>query len=129
ISVDIPEEARFVLADAGKCKQVLLNLVKNGVEALEGPGEVRVTASLEHSDGIRRVRVAVGDTGRGIPEQALARITEPFYSDKEGGTGLGLAIVDRMLQLHGTQLEATSRPGHGTCMTFVLPAAADMEEG
>ncbi|MHC4592520.1 MAG: two-component system sensor histidine kinase NtrB [Planctomycetota bacterium] len=129
ISVDIPEEARAVLADAGKCKQVLLNLVKNGVEALEGPGEVRVTASLECCDGIRHVRVTVSDTGRGIPQEALSRITEPFYSDKEGGTGLGLAIVDRMLQLHGAQLEVTSRPGHGTCMTFALPAAADLEAG
>jgi len=123
IEVDVPEEARAVLADADKLTQVLLNLVKNGVEALDGPGQVRLSARPRQRDGAPCVRVAVCDTGRGIAPEQRARILEPFYSDRPGGTGLGLAIVSRLLQLHGAQLEVSSRPGQGTEMAFVLPAA------
>jgi len=127
ILVEIPDEARFVRADAAKIKQVLLNLVKNGAEALDGPGQVAVRARSEGRDGAAAVRVQVADTGRGIPAEKLSRIPEPFYSDKEGGTGLGLAIVTRILELHGTRLEVESRPGAGTVMAFVLPAAGEVE--
>ena len=119
LAVDVPEQARWVCADADKLKQVLLNLVKNGVEALEGEGEVRVSARLA-ADG---VRVQVCDTGTGIPPHDLARVLEPFYSSKRGGTGLGLPIADRILQLHGSRLEVESRLGEGTSMAFVLRAA------
>ncbi|MHC4787677.1 MAG: two-component system sensor histidine kinase NtrB [Planctomycetota bacterium] len=129
IVVDVPDEARWALADADKCKQVLLNLVKNGMEALRGEGEVCLSAALEHGGGERLVRVRVADTGSGIPEEVRERILEPFYTEKPGGTGLGLAIVNRILQLHGTQLEVHDRPGGGTSMEFLLPAAADREDG
>lgn len=126
--VSMPDEARVVLADPHKVKQVLLNLVKNGVEALAGPGRVVVSARLEAADGEPQVTVEVADTGRGIAPERLARIFEPFSSDKDGGTGLGLAIVSRILQLHGTRLDVRSRPGEGTAMAFSLPLARSAEE-
>jgi signal transduction histidine kinase len=116
-----------VLADRDKIKQVLLNLVKNGVEALDGPGRVTVSAQAERQGAERCVRVRVTDTGRGIPPEDLARVLEPFYSAKEGGTGLGLPIVQRILQLHGCELNIESRPGSGTTMSFLLPAGATEE--
>lgn len=128
ISVSIPDDARAVRADRDKMQQVLLNLVKNGVEALQGAGEVRVEAAVEHRDGQTGVRVKVTDTGRGIAPEKVSRILEPFYTDKEGGTGLGLAIVSRILQLHGTQLDVDTRPDEGTTMAFLLPAADTLEE-
>jgi PAS domain S-box-containing protein len=122
VAVEVPDEARIVRADRDRIKQVLLNLVKNGVEALDGPGRVTVRA---HAAADGRVRVAVEDTGRGIAPEKLSRIFEPFYTDKAGGTGLGLAIVSRILELHGTQLDVDSRPGQGTRMSFTLEAAED----
>jgi len=127
IAVQVPEQARAVRADRDKLKQVLLNLLKNGVEALEGPGSVTVRAEPQCRGAERLVRVSVLDTGRGIAPEDRARILEPFYSNKEGGTGLGLPIVHRILQLHGSQLDIESRPGAGTTMSFLLPAG-NMEE-
>ena len=125
IEVDVPDEARAVVADADKLTQVLLNLVKNGVEALDGAGCVLVTARPALLDGAPGVRVSVADTGRCISPEQRAHILEPFYSDRPGGTGLGLAIVSRLLQLHGAPLEVDSRPGRGTEMAFVLAAACN----
>jgi PAS domain S-box-containing protein len=127
LAVDVPEAARCVLADRDKIKQVLLNLVKNGVEALDGPGCVTVSAQPAARDGERLVRVRVADTGRGIPPEELGRILEPFYSNKAGGTGLGLPIVQRILQLHGSELNIESQPGRGTTMSFLLPAGGTEE--
>ncbi len=128
VRVEVPEGCRAVRADPARIKQVLLNLVKNGVEALDGEGEVRIEARPEPGGEERRVRVSVADTGRGIPPEEIPRLAEPFHSTREGGTGLGLAIVERILQQHGTRLEVQSRPGHGTCMEFLLPAADKLEE-
>ncbi len=127
IEVEVPDDARSVRADGDKIKQVLLNLVKNGAEALDGPGTVAVSARTERRDGVRTVRVCVTDSGRGIPPEDAARILEPFYSAKEGGTGLGLPIVQRILQLHGCELNIESRPGGGTTMSFALPAGGTEE--
>jgi PAS domain S-box-containing protein len=128
LTLEVPEEARYVTADADKLKQVLLNLVKNGVEALDGPGRVGICSEAEPDGG---VRVSVRDTGRGMAPEEAARVLDPFYSTRPGGTGLGLAVVDRILQLHGTQLEVKSRPGAGTSMEFVLPRdrRGDDQEG
>ncbi len=128
IHVEIPEKARWVSADPDKIKQVLLNLIQNGVEALQGPGTVRVAASVRQQGGQKRVRVQVRDTGKGISSEQAGMILEPFYTSKENGTGLGLPIVHRILQLHCTQLDIDSKPGRGTTMSFLLPLAAGAEE-
>ncbi len=122
IGVSVPDDARTVMADPDKLRQVLLNLAKNGLEALEGPGEVRIEARAESTDGQRRVRVIVADTGRGIPREKLDAVMEPFYTEKENGTGLGLSIVQRILALHDTRLTIDSRPGAGAAVHFVLSA-------
>jgi PAS domain S-box-containing protein len=123
VRVDVPEDLPAALADGNKIKQVLLNLAKNGVEAHDREGCVTITARVEERDGAPCVRVAVTDTGRGIPRDKLAKVVEPFYTDRQGGTGLGLAIVHRILQLHGTPLSIESSAGVGTQAEFVLPVA------
>jgi PAS domain S-box-containing protein len=128
IAVEVPQGARWVRADRDKIKQVLLNLLKNGVEALDGPGRVTVSAEPAVQGADRFVCVRVSDTGCGIAQEDLGRILEPFHSGKEGGTGLGLPIVQRILQLHGSELNIESRPGAGTTMSFLLPAAGTEEQ-
>jgi PAS domain S-box-containing protein len=127
ILVEVPREASHAMADADKVKQVLLNLGKNALEALEGPGSVTLRSRRCGEDG-RTVRVEVADTGTGIAHEDIPRLTEPFFSAKQGGTGLGLSIVNRILQLHGTELSIESSPGQGTVMAFNLPACLDREE-
>jgi signal transduction histidine kinase len=128
IRVEVPEDARWATADPDKIKQVLLNLVQNGVEASDRGGTVRVAATVQQEGVERGVRVAVTDSGKGMSPEQADRILEPFYTDKDGGTGLGLCIVHRILQLHGTSLEVDSTPGQGTTVAFQLPMASTAEE-
>jgi len=105
--------------------QILVNLVDNAVKFTPEGGRIRVEAETG-PDG--RVEVRVRDTGVGIPSTELPRITERFYrvdktrSREVGGTGLGLAIVKHLVQAHGGELHIESALGHGTTVSFTLPA-------
>ena len=147
LAAAVPEGARLevegdagaiALADATQLRQVLWNLVRNGVDALEGPGVVRVVASRivgppqEEDAGGRKpfaggpgcVEVVVADTGRGIPASELERIFDPFYTTKPDGTGLGLPTVYRIVEAHSGTLSVESQPGVGTRFRVHLPAVS-----
>jgi two-component system, NtrC family, sensor histidine kinase PilS len=127
----------IALADPTQLRQVLWNLVRNGVEALEGAGVVRLSASRVAgppqeggADGRKRttegpgsVEILVADTGRGIALTDLERIFDPFYTTKPDGTGLGLATVHRIVESHGGALLVESQTGVGTRFRVRLPAS------
>ena len=121
--VDVPLR---VQADAVMLKQVVLNILSNALDALEGPGSIDITARLEPdvaSPG--RVIVTVQDTGRGIPPENLPNVFDLIYTTKEvgKGVGLGLAICQAMVEQHGGTITITSPgAGQGTTVTFELPA-------
>ena len=122
VSLTASEEALWTRADYEQMKQVLLNLLINGLEAIEGTGEVTVSPIAERAaGGGGRVGFEVRDTGVGIPAEELERVTEPFFSTKNGGTGLGLAIVSRIVERHGGTLDIDSRVGEGTAFRVWLP--------
>ena len=115
-----------VRADRDRLAQILVNLVDNAVKFTPDGGRVRVSAA---PPGARLIRVAVSDTGIGIPSTDLPRLTERFYrvdktrSRELGGTGLGLAIVKHLVQAHGGELAIESELGRGTTVAFTLPAS------
>jgi PAS domain S-box-containing protein len=113
----LPEGAITVEGDAEKLRQVVLNLIRNAVEAAGTDGRVEVGVSA--SEGGASLWVA--DDGPGIPEADLSRIFEPFYSTKTGGTGLGMAIVHSLVTLHGGEIDIDSE-APGTRVTIRLPA-------
>lgn len=118
------EEAYWARVDYEQMKQVLLNLVINGLEAIEGAGQVTVGAIGDRAAGRGgRVGFEVRDDGIGIPSEEIGRVTEPFFSTKNGGTGLGLAIVNRIVERHGGSLDIESRVGEGTAFRVWLPRA------
>jgi two-component system phosphate regulon sensor histidine kinase PhoR len=110
-------------ADPRALEQVATNLLDNALKYTEPRGEVEVRVE----GGPARVRVAVRDTGIGIPESDLTRIFERFYrvdrarSRALGGTGLGLAIVKHLVQSMGGEISVESRVGHGSTFSFSLP--------
>ena len=108
-------------ADPQKAKQVFLNVLKNAWEAMSG-SEVRkwsVTARAENG----RVAAEIRDSGPGIAPEHIKRLFEPFFTTKrERGTGLGLAISRRIVEAHGGELSAESRPGEGACFRLLWPA-------
>jgi PAS domain S-box-containing protein len=104
-------------ADATQLQQVLVNLVKNAMQAMTTGGTLTLQTG-ETSDG---VWVSVSDTGGGIPQEQINRIFEPFYTTKKKGTGLGLMIVQRIVRAHNGRIELESNVGRGTTFRVWLP--------
>lgn len=130
IRADVDADAPPLLGDEDRLQQLLINLVDNAVKYTPEHGEVAVEARLEPgSNGGHRAALTVSDTGCGIPEKDLPRLTERFYrvdkarSRELGGTGLGLAIVKHITQAHGGELKIESRLGKGTRVSVHLPCA------
>jgi signal transduction histidine kinase len=115
----------LICADSGHLKQVLINLVRNAAEAIDGAGTVTLrTRTARAPLGDREtdaVVLEVSDTGEGIPPEVEKRLFDPFFSTKETGTGLGLPIAARIVQRHGGMLQYQTRPGYGTTFGVVLP--------
>ena len=112
-AADLPE----VEHDSDRIHQVLLNLLLNAVQAMEGAGTIRV--KIGSRDGC--ASVTVSDTGRGIPEDQLAHIFRPFYTTRGNGTGLGLSLARRIVEDHHGRISVTSEVGKGTKFEVLLP--------
>jgi len=116
---DIP----FVTADIGLIERVLENLIQNALRYTPAGGTISVALSHKAT----AVAVQISDTGCGIPEQDLPHIFDRFYrgdqQQRSDGAGLGLAITKRILELHGSTLEAQSTLNVGTTVTFQLPTS------
>ncbi len=114
-----------IRADSGHLKQVLINLVRNAVDAIDGAGTVTLRAHAARSPLAGRetdvVVLEVSDTGKGISPEIEKRLFDPFFSTKETGTGLGLPIAVRMVEKHGGKIEYQTALGHGTTFGVVLP--------
>lgn len=103
--------------DPALIQQVILNLVLNGIQAISGPGQVRIDLQADRVS----VEVQVSDTGRGISPEALPRIFKPFFTTRSEGTGLGLSLASGIVQAHGGRIEVSSTPGKGSHFRIWLP--------
>ncbi len=116
----VPRPGRLArAADGFQLKHAVLNLVLNALQATPEGGVV----TIEAGGGAGELEVVVRDTGEGIPEEALPRVFDAFFTTREGGTGLGLPIARRIAEAHGGKLVLRSREGQGTEATLSLPAA------
>jgi two-component system, NtrC family, nitrogen regulation sensor histidine kinase NtrY len=115
------------IARMGELKEVLVNLLENSREAVNGGGEVVVAVRLSPDGGW--VDLVVEDTGEGIAPELLPRIFEPHFSTRTSGTGLGLAIVKRLVESWGGEAAAESEPGVGTRVRIRLRADAGTGTG
>ena len=105
--------------DPAQIQQVVMNLILNGIQAIDGQGHVSVRT---HPEGAGQVAIVVQDTGRGIPPELVSNIFKPFFTTKGQGTGLGLSLARRIVEAHGGRMEVSSKPGTGTSFTIYLPA-------
>jgi signal transduction histidine kinase len=103
--------------------RALSNVLINAVEACRGRPDGRITVAVgtEGANGSQRVHITVRDTGCGIPREQLARIWEPYVTNKQGGTGLGLAIARQTVLAHNGSVAAESEVGRGTEVRFTIP--------
>ena len=129
INMDLPEAPLEAVFDQRLISQVLTNLIKNAVEAIEGAGleaikDPVITVQIRTEGD--KARVAVSDNGKGWPKENRQRLLEPYVTTREKGTGLGLAIVARIIEQHGGSVDLIdSEPDAngrvGACFTFTLP--------
>lgn len=104
---------------AGELNQVLMNVIANAVDSIEGPGKVTVTTFEQDGNFV----ITVNDTGKGIPEEIRGKVFEPFFTTKPigHGTGLGLAISYGIVKAHNGTIEFSSDPGNGTSFVLKIP--------
>ncbi|MBL9167848.1 MAG: PAS domain S-box protein [Verrucomicrobiales bacterium] len=113
----LSSRAPTIPIDPGQIKQVLVNLIKNAMQAMTKGGVL----TLRTSTATEGVLLSVEDTGGGIPTEQLNRIFEPFYTTKKKGSGLGLMIVQRIVSDHDGRIELESHVGKGTSFRIWLP--------
>ncbi|MBU4447218.1 MAG: ATP-binding protein, partial [Proteobacteria bacterium] len=119
IQVRRVEEAPLppVAFDPKQVHQVLINLLKNALEAMPQGGEITITSRVQGANA----EISIADTGEGLAPEVAGNIFQPYFTTKEKGTGLGLAICQNIMAEHGGCLFADSAPGRGATFTIQLP--------
>jgi signal transduction histidine kinase len=117
VKTKLPGRLPFAPLDTTQMQQVLVNLIKNAMQAMTKGG----TLTLQTGEGSEGVWLSVADTGGGIPQEQINRIFEPFFTTKKKGSGLGLMIVQRIIRAHGGRIELESLVGRGTTFRIWLP--------
>ena len=123
LRVGLDPELGTLVADQGRLRQLLNNLLTNAVEALEGhaDGEISVETRLARRDEVETAEVIVEDNGPGFPRELIAQVFDPYVTTKARGTGLGLAIVRKIVEEHGGTILADNRPEGGARVRIGLP--------
>lgn len=118
------DDGIMVQANRQRMEQVFVNLISNAIQAIEGEGAVRIWAAPA-KDGMVNMRVT--DTGKGIREENLSKIFDPFFSTKDvgHGTGLGLFITHDIIMRHGGSIGVKSVEGQGTTFSVLIPSAKE----
>jgi two-component system, LuxR family, sensor kinase FixL len=128
VRFEFDPQADAVLADKVQIQQVLLNLMRNAIEAMEDTERRELVVSATAvADNI--VEIAVADTGTGIAPEISAQLFQPFITTKRQGMGVGLSISRTIVEAHGGSITARPNPGGGTVFGFTLPAVTKEEVG
>lgn len=121
VSVAAQADNDQVLADRVQIQQVIVNLMRNAIEAMDGAPRRELLLSTSSADGYARLDVA--DTGHGLKDGAAAALFEPFRSTKASGMGIGLSISRSIVEAHGGRIWAEPNPQGGAIFSFTLPLA------
>jgi anti-anti-sigma regulatory factor/two-component sensor histidine kinase len=125
LETDFRDKHALVLGRTGSLKKALFNLIKNGIEAIQGEGLIKVTHYVKDAC----VHIEIEDSGEGIPEEKLGMLGTPFYTTKTEGTGLGLVQVFSTIYEHGASIEVDSAPGRGTRFHLTFPLKTEERTG
>jgi PAS domain S-box-containing protein len=127
VDFDLPHESPKVLVSRVQIQQVLLNLVRNAMEAMQDVEQRCLTIKAEMADTGTAVQLSVKDTGTGIAPAVVEKLFTPFTTTKKTGMGVGLSICRTIVEAHGGKIWAESTPGEGTAFHFTLKAVKDEE--
>lgn len=122
VRMELSSAVPKIFGDRIQLQQVLINLIKNGIEAMEGVGDrPRELAIRSATDGDGAVLVSISDCGVGIDEGAMDRLFMPFFTTKSSGMGMGLSICRSIIEAHGGRLSAMPNQEHGATFQITLP--------
>lgn len=117
------ENQLFIKGNSEKLRQVLINIVKNGIEAAQS--DINAKIEIRTFESRSNVKIEIEDNGKGMSEDEVKRLGMPFYSTKEAGTGLGMMVCYRIIKTMQGTIHVTSKKDRGTCFTIVLPKAKE----
>lgn len=119
IKLNCNQRDLYLLADKPKLSQVLLNLIKNGVEAIPNTGEVLINAYSHHDV----ITIEIMDNGKGMSKENLDNLGTAFFTTKDTGTGLGILVTIRIVEALNGEIRFESEKGRGTKVTLRFPVA------
>jgi PAS domain S-box-containing protein len=128
LEVNYGKSIPLMLGNRQSIEQVILNLILNGVQAIDhSNGKIEVTSGFEPRTG--QIFIAVADNGRGVDPAVADKIFDPFFTDKQakGGTGLGLSVSYRLIQAHQGEIQFESKPDRGTTFTVHMPTGFESQ--
>jgi two-component system nitrogen regulation sensor histidine kinase NtrY len=114
------EDVPIFKVDGEQMKRVMINLLDNALDAIDGKGEIEI--NLSYIQDVRMAKIEVADDGRGISPDNKMRLFEPYFSTKKQGTGLGLAIVNAIITDHNGHIRVEDREPRGSRFIIELPA-------
>lgn len=117
VVTQLDSRAPDIPLDADHFRQVLINIIRNAIDAMPAGGTLTLQSRVEGGE----ILVEVIDTGHGVPPDVLPRIFDGFFSTRPGGTGIGLAISRRIVENHGGSIDCESTPGRGSRFIIRLP--------
>ena len=130
VSTKFQKDLPQIMGDRTLLQQVILNLVKNAIEAMStGPATIKVLRLATTQDGNSVVSLSVQDTGPGINAENAAHIFDPFFTTKSSGMGLGLSISQKIIKDHGGDLRLTKTSAIGSTFEMTLPSVATNDSG
>ena len=116
--LDCNQEIIQIECDENRLKQVFLNFIKNGIEAMPNGGDLHVKTIIHENN----VQISIQDSGVGIPKEKLKKLGEPFFTTKKNGNGLGLMVSFKIIESHNGKVFVESEPNKGTTFNILLPA-------
>lgn len=117
LSCDVKNPSAEVMCESNQIKQVVMNVLKNAIEAMKQGGRIHVSFRYEE----RKMAIVVKDDGEGMSEETLKKIDTPFFTTKQTGNGLGIPMCQNIMKLHHGSLSISSTPGVGTIVELILP--------
>ena len=130
VSTEFQENLPQIMADPTQLQQVILNLIKNAIEAMAaGPTTIKTLRLVTTQDGNSVVSLSVQDSGPGITPENGTHVFDPFFTTKSSGTGLGLSISRKIIEDHGGELRLTKTSSNGCTFEITLPSVATSDSG
>ncbi|NBC71416.1 PAS domain S-box protein [Paenibacillus sacheonensis] len=116
-ATDFGQEECRISCEENQLKQVFINVLKNAMEAMPQGGQITIQVHRQE----RQICISIADEGIGISEEKIAKLGDPFYTDKDAGTGLGIMVSQRIIQSHQGTFEIKSKVGEGTTVLITIP--------